>query len=249
MRRKIIAGNWKLNGTLPETEKLLTALLADKTASQNATVVVCPPYTSLQLAAKMLGGSQIRLGAQDMSKFEKGAYTGEVSGAMLLTVGVHYVILGHSERRQYHAESNALVNAKAKLALRLGLTPIICIGETLSEREAGQTESVLGTQVAESLFGFSADELYKSVVAYEPVWAIGTGRTASPEMAEDAHVFVRSQIGKVDAKAAESVCILYGGSVKADNAQALMRRPNIDGALVGGASLVATEFLSIVHSV
>lgn len=184
-----------------------------------------------------------------MSAHERGAYTGEVSGEMLLTVGVRYVILGHSERRQYHAETNALVSAKAKLALRLGLVPIICIGETLSEREAGQTEPVLATQVAQSLAGLSAEELGRAVIAYEPVWAIGTGKTASPEMAEQAHAFVRTKIGSIDSATAQRVPILYGGSVKADNAAELLRQPNIDGALVGGASLIAKDFLTIVHSV
>lgn len=249
MRRKIIAGNWKLNGTVPETEKLIAELLADKSVGDKATMVVCPPFTSLSMAAKLLPGSKIALGAQDMSQHEKGAYTGEVSGSMLLTVGVRYVILGHSERRQYHAETNSLVSAKAKLALRLGLTPIVCIGETLAERESGKTESVLTDQIAGSLAGFSADDLSRTVVAYEPVWAIGTGKTASPEMAEEAHAFVRTKLRLIDAATAERVPILYGGSVKADNAAALLRQPNVDGALVGGASLVAKEFLTIVHSV
>ena len=249
MRRKVIAGNWKMNGTLSETEKLLSGLLAHRSIGDKATVVVCPPFTSLSQASKILHGSRIALGAQDMSAHEKGAYTGEVSGAMLLTIGVHFVILGHSERRQYHAEPSALVNAKAKLALKLGLTPIICIGETLAEREAGQTEAVLSTQVEESLSGFTAEELGRAVVAYEPVWAIGTGRTASPEMAEEAHAYVRRLLKKIDPATAERVSILYGGSVKADNAKALLRQTDIDGALVGGASLSAEEFLNIVHSV
>lgn len=249
MRRKIIAGNWKLNGTVPETEKLISELLADKAVGEKATVVVCPPYPSLGVAAKLLSGSKIELGAQDMSEHERGAYTGEVSGAMLLTVGVRYVILGHSERRQYHAETNSLVAAKAKLALRLGLTPIVCIGETLVERESGRTEAVLTEQVAGSLAKFSAEDLSRTAVAYEPVWAIGTGKTASPEMAEEAQAFVRTKLKLIDSATAERVPILYGGSVKADNAAALLRQPNIDGALVGGASLVAKDFLTIVHSV
>jgi triosephosphate isomerase len=249
MRRKIIAGNWKMNGTLPETERLLSGLLSDKTIADKAAIVVCPPFPSLVLAAKMLSGSRIALGAQDMSAYEKGAYTGEVSGAMLLTVGVRYVILGHSERRQYHAEQSALVNGKAKLALNLGLTPIICIGETLTERETGQTELVLGAQVAQSLFGFTADQLSRSVIAYEPVWAIGTGRTATPQMAQDAQAFVRGLLKAIDPATADATPILYGGSVKGDNASALLKEPDIDGALVGGASLVAEEFLKIAHSV
>ncbi len=249
MRRKIIAGNWKMNGTLPETEKLISEILAIQNVGQKVGIVVCPPYVSLALASKLLAGSRIAIGGQDMSQHEKGAYTGEVSGSMLLTVGATFVILGHSERRQYHAESNAQVSAKAKLALKLGLTPIICIGETLAERESGKTEAVLATQVAESLSSFSAEDLIRSVIAYEPVWAIGTGKTATPEMAEAAHVFARRQLCKIDSATAEQVPILYGGSVKADNAEALMQCPNIDGALVGGASLVAADFLTIVKSV
>jgi triosephosphate isomerase (TIM) len=248
MRKKVIAGNWKMNGTVAETESLLKALLAGPDGGERATVVVCPPFVSLSAAANMLRGSKLRLGAQDMSQHQKGAYTGDISAGMLLTLGVQYVILGHSERRQYHGESDSLINVKAKAALASGLTPIICVGETLAEREAGQTDSVVGTQVQGVLSGFKADDLFKVVIAYEPVWAIGTGRTATPEMAEAVHRLIRAQISGIDRTAAETVPLLYGGSVKADNAQGLLAQPDIDGALVGGASLVAQEFGAIISA-
>jgi triosephosphate isomerase len=249
MRGKIIAGNWKMNGTVPETETLLKALLAGRPFPEDTTVVVCPSYPSLYPAGKLLKDSRIWLGAQDVSVHQKGAYTAEVSIEMLLTVGVRFVILGHSERRQYHAESDNLVNAKAKLVLEAGLTPIICVGETETERDKGKTEDVVGRQVEGTLSGFTADMLRKSVVAYEPVWAIGTGKTATPAMAQDVHKFIRDRIARIDASAAELVPILYGGSVKADNAEGLLSEPDIDGALVGGASLKADEFIKIIHAV
>jgi triosephosphate isomerase len=249
MRRKIIAGNWKMNGTLAETVALIRALLAGDVPKNRTQVVVCPPFTALETATRLLAGSPIALGGQDMSPHEKGAYTGDISAAMLLTVGATYVILGHSERRQYHAETDQLINAKARRALDAGLTPIICVGESLAEREAGQTEQVVGKQVDGTLSGLSADDLKKTVIAYEPVWAIGTGRTATPEMAEAVHYFVREKLAAMDQAAAEMIPILYGGSVKADNAVGLLAQPNIDGALVGGASLKADEFIAIVKAV
>ena len=248
MRRKVIAGNWKMNGTVAETESLIKALLKGDSRSERAVVVVCPPFTSLVPAAKLLTGTHIALGAQDMSPHAKGAYTGEIAAEMLLTVGATWVILGHSERRQYHAETDNLVNAKAKRALASGLTPIICVGETLQEREAGTTEAVIGRQVDGTMAGFGADDLIKLVIAYEPVWAIGTGRTATPQMAEDVHRFIRARLAKMDRVAAENVPILYGGSVKADNAAGLLAQPDIDGALVGGASLKADEFIAIIKA-
>ena len=249
MRQKIIAGNWKLNGTIAETEALIKELLAGDFNTERATVVVCPPFTSLYVAAKLLKASPIALGAQDMSRHQSGAYTGEVAADMLLTVGVSYVILGHSERRQYHAEDDRLVNAKAKAALSAGLTPIICVGETLEQREAGQTEQVVGQQVDGTLAGLSADLIAKSVLAYEPVWAIGTGKTATPEMAQAVHKFIRQKVAEVDAAAAETLPILYGGSVKPENARSLLAQPDIDGALVGGASLKAADFVAIINAV
>lgn len=249
MREMIIAGNWKMNGTIAETESLIGALLEGDSKSDRATALVCPPYTALMAASKMLSGSHIKLGAQDMSAHEKGAYTAEVSAEMLLTVGATFCILGHSERRQYHAETDQLVNAKARVALSSGLTPIICIGETLEEREADRTEEVVGAQVDGTLAGFSADDLKKTVIAYEPVWAIGTGRTATPEMAEAVHCFVREKLSAIDSVAAEVVPILYGGSMKRGNADGLLSKPNIDGGLIGGASLKADDFIAIIKAV
>ena len=248
MPRTIVAGNWKMNGTIPETRELLSALLNGPSRSERAEVVVCPPYPSLYVADEMLAGSHIRLGAQDMSAHEKVAYTGEVSAAMLLTVGVSWVILGHSERRQYHAETDQLVNAKARLAFSSGLTPILCIGETLEQREAGQTEQVVGTQIDGVTAGFSPEDLSRCVIAYEPVWAIGTGRTATPETAQEVHAFIRDRLKAIDAAVAKEVPILYGGSVKPGNARDLMAQPDINGVLVGGASLVADDFMAIIQA-
>jgi len=249
MRRKIIAGNWKMNGTVAGTEALIKELLAGDFNMERATVVLCPPFTSLYVANKLLEGRPIALGAQDMSRHQSGAYTGEVAADMLLTVGVSYVILGQSERRQYHAEDDRLVNAKAKVALSAGLPPILCVGETLEQREAKQTEQVVGQQVDGTLAGLSADLITKSVLAYEPVWAIGTGKTATPEMAQAVHKFIRQKVAEVDATAAETLPILYGGSVKPENARSLLAQPDIDGALVGGASLKAADFVAIINAV
>jgi len=249
MRPTIIAGNWKMNGTLGETEALLTELVTVDFDSAKTGVIVCPPYPCLHAAHKILQGSQIALGAQEMSAHDKGAYTGEVSAAILLTVGVSHVILGHSERRQYHSESDSGVNAKAKAALNAGLTPIICVGETLEERESDRTETVIGTQIDGVLDGFTADMIKKSVVAYEPVWAIGTGKTATPDMAQAVHKFIRARVARLASDAADALPILYGGSVKPDNAAGLLCQPDIDGALVGGASLKAADFSAIINAV
>ena len=238
-----------MNGTIVETENLIGALLAGESENDKATVVVCPPFVSLSRASELLNGTHIAWGGQDMSEHVKGAYTGEISAEMLLTVGATYVIVGHSERRQYHAETDDLVNAKAKYALASGLIPIICVGEMLEEREADRTEEVVGTQVMGTLSGFSAADLSKIVIAYEPVWAIGTGKTATPEMAEAVHSFIRKKAAAVDAAAAEEIPILYGGSVKPDNAERLLAQPNIDGALIGGASLKADDFIAIIRAV
>ena len=249
MRTPIIAGNWKMNCTIPETEQLLDQLLAAGKPKSGARVVVAPPYVSLQAAAKKLSGSHIELSAQEMSEHGSGAYTGEISAQMLLTVGASLVILGHSERRQYHAESDTLVNAKVKAALAAGLTPIICVGETLDQRESDQTESVVGAQVKGCLEGLTDTDVTKCVIAYEPVWAIGTGKTATPEMAEAVHAFIRGELKSRSSEVADSVPILYGGSVKGANATGLLSQPNIDGALVGGASLKADEFVAIINAV
>lgn len=248
MRRTIIAGNWKMNGTITETELLLNVLLNSEIKNSDLVIVVCPPYTSLFTAWKILSNSNIALGAQDMSVYDKGAYTSEISGEMLLTVGVSFVILGHSERRQYHFESDELVNAKSKTALKYNLTPIICVGETLNQRESGKTEEVVRRQTLNALEGFSIQELENLVIAYEPVWAIGTGKTATPEMAQDVHSFIRNILRSLDKSSAEMIPILYGGSVKPSNSAGLMAQPDIDGALVGGASLKAEDFIGIINS-
>jgi triosephosphate isomerase (TIM) len=248
MRQKVIAGNWKMNGTVAETEALIDKLLSGKTRTDRASVVVCPPFTSLQAAGNRLKGSHIALGAQEMSEHPRGAYTGEISAELLLTLGVSYVILGHSERRQYHFETDQKVNVKARAALAAGLTPIICVGETLSQREGNQTSAVVQGQVEGTLAGFSGADLRRIVVAYEPVWAIGTGRTATPEMAQEVHGLIRRLVARIDRQASDELPILYGGSVKADNAAGLLCQPDIDGALVGGASLKAEEFEAIINA-
>lgn len=249
MRQTIIAGNWKMNGTVSDTETLLKELLASNSKNKDKVkTIVCPPYTSLQTAGKMLEGSWIELGAQDMSIHEKGAFTGEISASMLLTLGVRYVILGHSERRQFHAETDQQVCLKARAALSAGLIPIVCVGELLDQREAGQTKVVVGAQIEGALAGFSPDQLKQIVIAYEPVWAIGTGKTATPEMAQEVHEFIREQLGRLDKQVAEMLPILYGGSVKPGNAADLLGQPDIDGALVGGASLAANDFLGIIDA-
>jgi triosephosphate isomerase (TIM) len=249
MRTKIIAGNWKMNGTISETESLIKTLLKDTSENTHSKVVVCPPFTSLYVAGNLLKGSRIALGAQEMSEHQKGAFTGDISAELLLTLGVSFVILGHSERRQYHFETDKMVNVKAKAALAANLTPIICVGETLSQRESNQMNAVIKSQIEGTLEGFSGSDLRRLVIAYEPVWAIGTGRTATPEMAQEVQQFIRQLVARIDAGAAEQLPILYGGSVKGDNAKGLLGQPDIDGALVGGASLKADDFVAIINSV
>jgi triosephosphate isomerase len=249
MRNKVIAGNWKMNNDIFQSTELITALknILKKTSVE---VVICPPYTSLVVAQQLLKGSFIRLGAQDVSLHNDGAYTGEISLSMLKAVGCQYVIVGHSERRQYHGETNELINKKAKKVLEDGLTPIICIGETLDEREKGITDEVLTTQTKGVLAGMSSAEVEKSIIAYEPVWAIGTGKTATPKQAEVAHQLIRKVVSQLYSWAtAEKVIIQYGGSVKPDNAKELLSQANIDGALVGGACLKADSFAAIVNAV
>lgn len=248
MRNKIIAGNWKMNNDIPQTTELINGLKSALAAqSVKATVIICPPYTSLGTAQQLIAGSSIKLGAQDVSLYDSGAYTGEVSVAMLKSVGCSYIIVGHSERRQYHHETNDVINQKAKKVLAGGLIPIICIGETLEEREKNITNDVLTTQVKGCLAGLPSADVERSIVAYEPVWAIGTGKTATKEQAEEAHRVIRNVIaGLYSNETAEKVVIQYGGSVKADNAKELLSQPNIDGALVGGACLKADSFTAII---
>lgn len=244
-RRPLLAGNWKMFKTLPETVDLLKKLAPAVADVRDRDVVVCPPFTSLAAAVDALRGSVVRVGAQNMSENAEGAFTGEISGPMLRAVGVDYVILGHSERRQYHAESDALINKKLHKALKDGLTPILCVGETLAQRESNATFDVVSTQLLGGLASVEAVE--RVVVAYEPVWAIGTGKVATPAQAQEVHAFVRAELRKRFGASADAVRVLYGGSVKPDNIDVLMAQPDIDGALVGGASLKADDFARIVR--
>ncbi len=248
MRKQIIAGNWKMNNTAAEAKELISAL-KPLVKGAKAEVVVCPPFTALAEAQKLLKRSRIKLGAQNMNAMASGAYTGEVSAKMLLELDVKYVIIGHSERRQYNAETDASVNAKAKAALAAGLVPIICVGEKLEEREDGKTDSLVCSQVHLALEGISAEDVQNCVIAYEPIWAIGTGKTATSEEAERVCALIRKQISKDFGRAiAGKVRILYGGSMNAKNAKELKAMKNIDGGLIGGASLKAEDFSVVVNS-
>ena len=248
MRRKFVAGNWKMHGSLAENEALLGALRPAADAVTGVECALCVPFPYLAQTRKLLQGSAIRWGAQDVSEHQKGAYTGEVSASMLREFGCSYVIVGHSERRALHAEGNPLVGRKMRAAQTAGLTPIACVGETLAEREAGKTERVVAEQLDALIAESGVGALANAVVAYEPVWAIGTGKTASPEQAQAVHRFIRDRVQAADASVAEGLAILYGGSVKAANARALFAMPDIDGGLVGGASLDATEFSAILRA-
>ncbi|MEO8272075.1 MAG: triose-phosphate isomerase [Aureliella sp.] len=247
MRKPFIAGNWKMNLLCESGVDLahqLTSLIAGDNAVQ---VALCPPSVYLQQVATALQGSLIELGAQNMSPEKEGAFTGEVSGSMLKDVGCQCVILGHSERRQFFGETDSSINAKTKAALSYGLTPIVCVGEMLEQREAGTTAKVIDTQMRGSLNGLTPEQAGQIVIAYEPVWAIGTGKTASPAQAEEVHAQIRKLLAELfSARVADSIRIQYGGSVKPDNAAELMGQPNIDGALVGGAALKADSFAAIV---
>ncbi|MDE2418173.1 MAG: triose-phosphate isomerase [Burkholderiales bacterium] len=243
MKKKLIAGNWKMNGSSAVNEVLLKAVIAGMTGN-DCLVAVCVPAPYLAQAQALTASSGIDVGSQDVSQHESGAYTGEVSAAMLKDFGVRYVIVGHSERRQYHAESDALVALKAQRALASGITPIVCVGETLAEREAGQTEEVVKRQLA-AVIHANGHCISEIVVAYEPVWAIGTGKTATPEQAQQVHAVLRAQL-KAATPHADRVHILYGGSMNAANAAHLLGQLDIDGGLVGGASLKAPDFLSII---
>ena len=245
MRSKAVVGNWKLNGSLASNEALLAALLREIPREGAAACAVCVPYPYLAQARGMLQGSGIAWGSQDVSRHDKGAFTGEVSGSMLAEMGCRYAIVGHSERRTLFGEGDELVAEKYAAARRAKLVPIFCVGETLQERERGATEAVLARQVDALLQSCGVKELEGGIVAYEPVWAIGTGKTASSSQAEEAHAFIRGRIAGKDAGIAAKLPILYGGSVKASNAAELFAMPNVDGGLVGGASLVAEEFVAI----
>ena len=246
MRRTLIAGNWKMNGSFASNAGLLDGVRAGA-AAVSGELAVCVPAPYLAQVQSALGGSPVRWGAQDVSAHERGAFTGEVSAEMLLEFGCSYVIVGHSERRSYHAESDELVAQKAQRALASGLTPIVCVGETLEEREQGATDAVVSRQLAPVLDAMRT-QLASMVIAYEPVWAIGTGKTATPEMAQQVHARLRAMLAERDAESAQQVRILYGGSMKPDNAKDLLAKPDIDGGLIGGASLNASDFLAIAHA-
>lgn len=250
MRNKVIAGNWKMNKDLGETEKLINDL---KTALNfnliGSRVIICPPFPSLALAAKLIEGSPLELGAQNMHTEDEGAFTGEVSPKMLKAAGCRYVIVGHSERRQYFSETNEFINKKARKALASGLIPIICVGESLDEREKNITDQIVSVQVKGCLSEISAADMEKVIIAYEPVWAIGTGKNATPQQAQDVHRLIRKLISQLYSwTVAERVTIQYGGSVKADNAADLLHQPDIDGALVGGACLKPDSFSAIIQA-
>ena len=248
MRSKAVVGNWKLNGSLADNEKLLRGLLRDVPGEGSVACAVCVPYPYLAQVQGLLQGSGIGWGSQDVSRHDKGAYTGEVSGRMLAEFGCRYAIVGHSERRTLFGETDALVAEKYAAARRAGLTPVFCVGETLEERERDETESVLARQLDALLATTAGADLAGGIVAYEPVWAIGTGRTATSQQAQEAHAFIRGRIGAKDGAVAKGMRILYGGSVKAANAAELFAMPDVDGGLVGGASLVVEEFVAIRHA-
>jgi len=248
-RKLIIAGNWKMNKTVAEALALVGDLKRELGGVKEVDIVVAPPYTALSEVSKSILDSNIKLAAQNMSENNFGAYTGEICAGMLKEFSVRYVILGHSERRQYQKESDALIAKKAAAVHAASLKPIVCVGETLAEREGGLMEKVLETQVRGSLAGLTKEQLAETVVAYEPVWAIGTGKTATTQQAQEAHAFIRKVLaGMFDADAARKVRIQYGGSVKPNNAKELMSQPDVDGALVGGAALEARSFADIIKN-
>jgi triosephosphate isomerase (TIM) len=249
MRKRIIAGNWKMNKTVPEAVALAEAVRNGSFAADKVDVVLCPPFVDLYAVHQVIMNEPIGLGGQDMFWEEKGAFTGQVSAAMLLSTGCTHVIIGHSERRQFFNEIDESINKKARRALQAGLIPIICVGETLQERQSELTEKVLETQVRGCVKDFPAPEAAKIVIAYEPVWAIGTGVVATTEQAQQAHAFIRKLLSQIfGQEIADSIRIQYGGSMKPDNATQLLAQPDIDGGLIGGASLDAKSFLEIVNA-
>ena len=249
-RKLIIAGNWKMNKTVAEALDLVNGLNRELAKVKDVDIVVCPPFTALSEVSKaILSSKNIAMGAQNMSEHNMGAYTGEIAAQMLKEFSVRYVILGHSERRMYQVESNELISKKARAAHAASLKPIVCVGETLTEREAGRMHKVLETQIHGSLAGLTKEQMVETVVAYEPVWAIGTGKTATAQQAQEAHAFIRGLLVKMfDEAVARKVRIQYGGSVKPANARELMSLPDVDGALVGGASLEVRGFADIVKN-
>ncbi len=249
MRIPFVAGNWKMNTSLAEAEQLVKQLIPLVAGVKDVRVAVCPPFPYLYRITETVQGSAIKVGAQNMHFEEKGAFTGEVSGEMLKDIGCTYVILGHSERRHIFGEKDAIINKKVHKALEVGLMPILCVGELLEERESGKTEEVVETQIREGLANIFPDQMVQITIAYEPVWAIGTGKTATPEQAQEVHRLIRDWLQvHYDEGLAGQIVIQYGGSVKPENANTLMDQPDIDGALVGGASLMADSFASIVKA-
>ena len=248
MRRKLVAGNWKMHGALAQNAELLDEVRSGMVTMPGVDCAVCVPFPYLAQAQQKLSGGAVKWGAQDVHQLDKGAYTGEVSAAMLRDFGCSYVIVGHSERRAYYGESSHLVAEKFLAAQRAGLTPILCVGESLEQRESGITEEIVAGQLDALIQLDGVQALRNAVVAYEPVWAIGTGKTATSAQAQAVHAFIRQRVASHDGKIASGLCILYGGSVKANNAAELFAMPDIDGGLIGGASLVADEFLAICRA-
>ena len=248
-RRYFIAGNWKMNNTASKAVELINGINAQIAGETSVDVAVCPTFTALDAASKALAGSNVKLGAQNMYTKASGAYTGEISAEMLKEFNCTYVILGHSERREYFKETDAFINEKVKVVLENGMKPILCVGEKLEEREVGNTIAVVSKQTSEGMAGLSAEDAQKVVIAYEPVWAIGTGKTATPAMAQEVHAEIRKVLaGLFGAEASENIQILYGGSMKPENADDLLKEKDIDGGLIGGAALKADSFVALVKS-
>jgi triosephosphate isomerase len=248
MRKRIIAGNWKMNKTPEDSKELAEGIKLDLADVSEVDIVVCPTFTGLDAVSKVIGETNIKLGAQNMHWEAEGAYTGEISASMLRDLYCHYVILGHSERREYFGETDEIVNKKTKAAIAAGLIPIVCVGETLEQRESSSQEAVVSAQLKGSLAGLGAD-MAKIVVAYEPVWAIGTGLTASPEQAQEMHAYIRSILAQIsDQATADGIRIQYGGSMKPENAAELLSQPDIDGGLIGGAALKAPSFVALIKA-
>ena len=247
-RRPLVAGNWKMNGSCAESATLVSAIKQGMSTGAKAEAAVCPPFILVPLVAELLAGSPIAWGGQNLSVHKSGAYTGEVSGPMLKDYGCSYVIVGHSERRAYYSEDDTLVADKYAAAQAAGLIPILCVGETLQEREASHTETVVARQLDAVINKHGIGSFKNAVIAYEPVWAIGTGKTATPQQAQEVHRFIRGRLAARDKAVADNVRILYGGSMKGSNAKELLAQPDIDGGLIGGASLQAEEFLTICRA-
>jgi triosephosphate isomerase len=249
VRKKVIAGNWKMNNDISESQSLVSGIINGLGNDDKCDVIVCPPFTSLGEVKSLVKDTPVKLGAQNMHYEESGAFTGEISSGMLTSVGCEYVILGHSERRTIFDESDEMINKKIRKAIESGLKVIFCIGESLTQREGGITNDVVKEQIIKGLQDVSSDDLKNVIVAYEPIWAIGTGKTATPDQAQEVHAFIRNLISDIYSKdSADKIVIQYGGSVKPENATTLLSQPDIDGALVGGACLNAVSFLSIIAS-